>query len=244
MMDALASDELDEYGNPLPVWPLKQCHQSSCKEPKSVAKGLTDSLPATGGDAESDNDDYPALIDGSDSEDESDEDISPVMNTEQNNTKDISKDHSEVCKQNQDSHAESGLKASCHVMIEEVDDDGSSLMRNHTVTITSTRQTTLLRHKQGKCNTIYLFFEEVEMDTNSEKLPGTEYFKCYHVLVSKLLLELARHLKSHFPVMYQLYEALRDCNELPTADKLNLACAKIAADCYCWSSNEWPQSTY
>ncbi|KAF9489842.1 hypothetical protein BDN71DRAFT_1526055 [Pleurotus eryngii] len=190
----------------------------------------------------------PALTDGSDNEDESDsksEDTPPVTNAEiadilpsKTVPKTSIKNRSQTRKKDQGAHIESAPKHSPKVTVKDVNDDNGSFM-NHTAEAAAKGSTTPSKPKQGKHSAVYLFFEEVMMDANGERVPGAEYFKCYHgncctFKITKPMKNntngLTGHLKAHFPLMYWLYEALRDREGPPTPDERNLACGNMTPD--------------
>ncbi|KAJ6607260.1 hypothetical protein B0H10DRAFT_1741317, partial [Mycena sp. CBHHK59/15] len=82
-------------------------------------------------------------------------------------------------------------------------------------------------------NLIYMFYESVDKGADGTAgSPGDKHFKCYHgnrnVLTITRAMKyslngLQSHLRSKFPIMYHLYEAMSRRSTPPTQEEIDLA---------------------
>ncbi|KAF8997102.1 hypothetical protein BDQ17DRAFT_1512218 [Cyathus striatus] len=112
--------------------------------------------------------------------------------------------------------------------------------KSHNVTISIQGSLDSIKAQtQGKCNPIYLFYEEVNCGKNGEMEEGSCYYQCYHGNRSILKMTtkkmkyslngLTGHLKK-FPAMNRLYTVLNGRSSPPTKEEELLASAQTLFD--------------
>ncbi|THU89680.1 hypothetical protein K435DRAFT_802577 [Dendrothele bispora CBS 962.96] len=93
-------------------------------------------------------------------------------------------------------------------------------------------------HQCRTSNPIYLFCEQVPLNTDGQSgASGNKHYKCSHgkckiITVKKTMKScitgLTYHLKSHFSAMFRLYKILHQCSEPPTSEEIKIASGKKA----------------
>ncbi|KAL0945053.1 hypothetical protein HGRIS_012008 [Hohenbuehelia grisea] len=243
MIEALASDKLDEFGDPISSTSKRQrTGEKSTRKIRKVNLLVKPINIDDTDDTDKDDDDYPCLVDEPDSDDDSDEasdDDVVITNIElagehppkQDHPATSSKNRSKQCKRAlQASTTDTASKSSRRTTVEEVEDEDSpsrlTLLETEGVISASSGSGIAPNpsKRAGKRSPIYLFYERVDTGPNGEQVADDQYFKCHHGI------GLAGHLKNHFPVMYRLYEALKDREEPPTPEEHDIACGKVSMD--------------
>lgn len=82
-------------------------------------------------------------------------------------------------------------------------------------------------------NHIYLFYELLDDESDTTKVQGDKYYRCYHGNPPKTLRVTAAmknstnglvgHLKTNFPMLHRLYEAIKARETPPTPEELDIA---------------------